>query len=430
MNNIFFSLKGELEINNYKNVTNLVKALKNKNLNIKVLKHIIEQLQEAKITELCGVRYGRHNQPFKYKRAGSRKRTLVTEIGKLHFKLKKVKHKKKKETITPFLECLGLNPKERYAKDIKFSCADLVTYLSYGDTKKKIKSLLGIGISKQTIHSFVQEISPVAQEENKKHVKKNKAKHVYGDSTKTHSVYDDKNDLNVVLGYDPETKQKTLLDVKANKSWKKIGNKLHRESIISRKAIIIADCEKEIKNALVRFNMLFQKCNIHAIKFVNTLMRKEGLSKEFRDEQLKELKAILYALKNSVIKHLKDRNMRRLRKRISKTKTRLHMFAIDLKSKCESVYKFVKRSMNELMTYALLALSGFAIPYTTNMIERLMGEIAKRVKHKWMHWSTNGLENLVNLLLIRYCDSKLYNKIWQNYAYPNANIKINVVITK
>jgi len=71
-----------------------------------------------------------------------------------------------------------------------------------------------------------------------------------------------------------------------------------------------------------------------------------------RDKHLDELKAILYTLKNSVIKHLKDGNMKRLRKRISKTKTKLHMFAIGLKSKCGSAYKFVKRSMNEIMTYS------------------------------------------------------------------------------
>ena len=45
----------------------------------------------------------------------------------------------------------------------------------------------------------------------------------------------------------------------------------------------------------------------------------------------------------------------------------------------------------------------------------IMGEIAKRIKNKWMHWSANGLENLLNLLLVRYCNKERYNKIKQKY---------------
>ena len=38
------------------------------------------------------------------------------------------------------------------------------------------------------------------------------------------------------------------------------------------------------------------------------------------------------------------------------------------------------------------------IPYTNNLIERLMGKNAKRVKDKWMRWSVMRLENLLNIL--------------------------------
>ena len=55
------------------------------------------------------------------------------------------------------------------------------------------------------------------------------------------------------------------------------------------------------------------------------------------------------------------------------------------------------------------------IPYTNNLMERLMGEIAKRVKNRWMHWSTTGLENLLNILLTRYCSRRLYDRLKQNY---------------
>ena len=37
-----------------------------------------------------------------------------------------------------------------------------------------------------------------------------------------------------------------------------------------------------------------------------------------------------------------------------------------------------------------------------------MGEIAKRTKHKWMRWTTKGLETILNLILVRYVSEDSY----------------------
>jgi len=49
-----------------------------------------------------------------------------------------------------------------------------------------------------------------------------------------------------------------------------------------------------------------------------------------------------------------------------------------------------------------------------------MGEIAKRIKNKWMHWSTQGLENLLNILLARYCNKKRYKKLKEKYLNTHS----------
>ena len=53
---------------------------------------------------------------------------------------------------------------------------------------------------------------------------------------------------------------------------------------------------------------------------------------------------------------------------------------------------FVMKHRRFMVTFAELALEGIEIPYTTNRIERLMGEVSKRYKHMWMHWSTRRAE--------------------------------------
>jgi len=92
-----------------------------------------------------------------------------------------------------------------------------------------------------------------------------------------------------------------------------------------------------------------------------------------------------------------------------------------------SVARFIRNSANYMVTFARLAVKGVVVPFTSNLVERLMGEIGKRVKHKWMHWSERGLENLLNILLSRYCNKRFYNEMKEKYLSPNSTtIKIAV----
>ena len=125
---------------------------------------------------------------------------------------------------------------------------------------------------------------------------------------------------------------------------------------------------------------------------------------------------MLQTLRNSSIKHLRDGDTERLQWRISKTLTDLGKLAQELvEDGLTTAAKFLRNSANYMITFARLAMKQISIPYTNNLIEWLMGEIAKRVKNKWMHWSTTGLENLLNILLVRYCNQKLYGKLKERY---------------
>ncbi len=45
-----------------------------------------------------------------------------------------------------------------------------------------------------------------------------------------------------------------------------------------------------------------------------------------------------------------------------------------------------------------------------------MGEISKRVKHKWMRWTTRGLKAILRLILVRYTSP------WQYRAFRNEKM--------
>jgi hypothetical protein len=57
-----------------------------------------------------------------------------------------------------------------------------------------------------------------------------------------------------------------------------------------------------------------------------------------------------------------------------------------------------------------------------------MGEVVKRIKHKWMHWSIRGLENLLNILLARYCNKRVYSKMKEKYLSLKGTI-VKIAVT-
>ena len=117
---------------------------------------------------------------------------------------------------------------------------------------------------------------------------------------------------------------------------------------------------------------------------------------------MNEVKGILLRLKNSLDKP-------DLKSRIKKAEKVLNEFAKEMEEKGHwRVSRFFKRHMKGILLFAYKKLEGIAIPWHNNWMERLMGEISKRMKNKWMSRSARGARNLLNLLLRRYAEREKY----------------------
>ena len=148
---------------------------------------------------------------------------------------------------------------------------------------------------------------------------------------------------------------------------------------------------------------------------------------------IKEIESILYPLKNSVNKHMIDGNIKALRKMVNSTVDELKKIAKDLSMMgCTKTAVFIRDYSNFMVTFARLAVEdGRDVPWNSNIIERLMGEISKRVKHKWMRWTTRGLEAILNIILVRYtCESHYEDfraKIMRSKNLTFINIQASIM---
>ena len=364
------------------------------------LMRLIERRQEELIYELCGPRYSRGHT---YRRGGSYTKTLITGLGMVRFRVKRVIRRIDDKVRSPILEALDAK-RRRYSRDVRMKCVEFASKLSYGDASTEFETATGVYVPKRTIHSFVQQIAPRLLELNRTAAK---AGLVIGDSTKVRGLASrEMNNVRVLISGGGR-----MLALEVNEEWPTVEA-----------GVLVSDGETGLIGAVKAERR--QLCILHAIKYLLFTLWKEGMSKEERDEAAGAIKQTLFTLVNSTRKHLEDGDEERLQARIDWTLRELHEMARELRERgYPKAAALVTKHARFMVTFAELALEGVEIPYTTNRIERLMGEVSKRCKHRWMHWSTRGLKNILSLVLVRYTNELLYTAFKNAYIHNEAFIR-------
>lgn len=392
-------------------IGSITEAIESQELEKNATKLLLEEIDRHEVNRLCGEKNGRENGDKPCKRRGSSSRRIGTRFGKIKLKLARVKDKAKGATFKPLKDRVDLKGKKIYQDDISILCVEYSTKMTYRDASTEVKRTVEESPSASTINRRAMEYGPAIIEFNREEMEAESYGIVMADGTKVHGIRGRKNRVNVVLALDRDG-GKRLLGATVNRSWYSGARDV--KDRINDDATLISDAERGIRYALLKKDMKFQLDGVHTPREVGYKLWQEKLPKEERDWIIKDLKAILYTLKNSVEKHARDGDMDRLKWRVDMTLKRLKELADKVKNLgCYSTAKFIRNSANYMVTYALLLMKGVKVPWNSNMIERLMGEISKRVKNKWMHWSTQGLESLINLILVRYTRQDIYERFYR-----------------
>lgn len=363
------------------------------------LVRLIERRQRELVDGLCGPRYSRGHL---YRRGSSYTKRLITDLGEVVFRVEKVIRRSDGGVSSPILEAFDIK-RRMYSRDVRMKCVEFASKMSYGDAGTEFETATGIHVPKRTIHSFVQELAPRLLEANRTAAK---AGLVMGDSTRVRArATKEMNHVRVLI-----TGGGLLLGLTVNGEWPE-----------AEAGILISDDEPGLIGA-VRAER-WQLCILHAVKYLLFTLWRDGMSKEEREEAAIAIKQPLFTLVNSTKRHLEDGDRDRLQARISWALGELHATAGRLRGRGYSkAGDFIEKHARFMVTFAELALEGVSIPYTTNRIERLMGEVSKRCKHRWMHWSTSGLKNILTLVLVRYTDEALYTAFKNAYMRNEAFI--------
>ena len=422
--NIKFTIDDEIDI------INLSQKIKDLEIEKQILHQFIKKYDEMITTALCGVKYERKKDK-KYERASFAQRTIITLLGKSDFKVNKIKDTKTGDIFKPTLQLLGIERYKNIQNDISFTAADIATKSTYRDTTYILKNFTK-SISPSTINRHVikwgKKIKKWMNNKNKEN-NNEKYEYFYSDGTLSHSqeknIY--KNDIKVAITTNPKG-EKVLLSCNVNKTWSELNEEIDEQKVLKTDAVLVSDGEPGLKNALATGERKFQLDFIHFIRDIGyKLWSDKNLKLDIRKKLIKRAEKIIYKLKNQMKKY--KNNKKTLKIKINETVDKLKEFSKylhDLGSK--KAANFVRKYSNHVVTFAILQTEGRDIPWNSNIVERLMGEIQKRCKHKWMRWTTQGQESILNLILTRYTNPQNYtefkNKILKTKKINKIKIKI------
>jgi uncharacterized protein YlzI (FlbEa/FlbD family) len=419
------SLHVNIEISEDKKVTlgNIATVIKGIGIESKIAEQIIQTIDEKEVERLCGSKYQRGNGENRYQRGGTCSRDPVTAIGKLNIKLHKVVDADTNKTYKPIYDIVDFEGKKVYQEDISMISVELATKMTYRDTVKEGKFITKDFPSPCTVNQRVIEYGEKIQELNTDKIENAGIETAFSDGTKTHSQEKglEKNEINVVIGM--KNGKKVILGAKANESWNKMAKEMRSAKAVTNETVFCGDAEKEMKNAMTKDDDLYQLDLVHAARIAGfKLWEDKIMSLEERKTIVSKLERVLYTLKNSVEKHFVDKNTDDLKSRINTTVDELKKMSKELwKLGCRKTATFIKEYSNNMVVFAKFAVNGRKVPWNSNIIERLMGEIAKRIKHKWMRWTTKGLETIINIILVRYCSEENYEE-FKNVIMKSENL--------
>jgi len=252
---------------------------------------------------------------------------------------------------------------------------------------------------------------------------------VIPDGTKCHSQDDDRSSHSVqaTLGEDTAEESRSLLDLSVNADWDETAAELDDIGAVTDDATVVSDADSGIVTAFTDENRDHQlDPSTSAERWVTPSGTMASSPWTVGRRSFLEVIDEVFHLKNSVAKHRPAEEFAAIRSRIARTRERLEKTAWQLEQfGSAKAAGYLRRWLPSIVTFAEHAVEGFEVPWTSNPVERLMGEVSKRCKNQWMRWTAEGLEAILQLRLVKYADPEYYQAFLDELLQRSTKTAIN-----
>ena len=411
----------------------LAEFITDQNIESVLLEGIVESLDAASVEALCGEKHAHGNGQQRFQRRGTDPRTAITTAGdhefSLHYVEDTVADHDESSYFRPVEDVLSFDGQNRYQQDIAATSVDLATSLSYRDTADHGDGIFERMPSPTTINRRVREYGGKLKQFLPNCIADTEADAVIPDGTKCYSQDDDRSyhSIQATLGEDTADNSRSLLDLSVNADWNKTAAELDEMDAVTDDATVVSDGDRGIVTAFTDESHDHQLDLVHVGRTLDYYLWDDGIFPlDQRNEIVSEVIGEVFHLKNSVAKHRPNEEFAAIRERIARTTERIDKTAWQLDQYgSEKAAGYLQGWLPSIVTFAEAAIEGFEVPWTSNPVERLMGEVSKRCKNQWMRWTAEGLEALLQLQLVKYADPSHYQLFLDELLHRSIKTAMN-----
>ena len=235
-------------------------------------------------------------------------------------------------------------------------------------------------------------------------------------------------ELCVLLGITP---QGTTVPVGAwsGKNWEEIGAELKKqpEEKWPKADVLTSDGEPGLAEGLSAFINGQQRCHWHATHDLDYTLWKDGVAKQERRTWQEDLALVLgVEIPKEDLEPVTPADRKELAQYVVDSETYIETMIGRMNSKGYfQAAGYLRRMKDHLFTYMKRWLAtGLVGPRVSSWIERVMREIARRIKRIAFGWSEKGAEKMTRIVLRRFTDRAGWEAWWKTRLRLTGNVQL------
>jgi hypothetical protein len=356
-------------------------------------------------------------------------RTFRTSAGTVRILWHRLRCKVCGACLIPLRTFLGMETYQRKTSELEKMVAEVMSEQSYRRGSDHLGRIGEIPVPKSTAHRWVME-----SDCDKITTSGESLDQILADGTGFKRRFlsgtgqTNRGELCVLLGVTP--KGTTIpLGAWSGKSWEEIKVELKSQPKEKwpKADVLVNDGELGLVKSLSDFVNEEQRCHWHATRDLNFTLWKDGVSKEERRDLQEDLAMVLgVEIPKEDLEPVTAMDRKELESYVSDAETYIETMIRRMNTKGYiQAAGYLGRMKEHLFTYMKRWLkTGLVSPRVSSWIERVMREIARRLKRMAFGWSERGAEKMCRIVLKRFTDRAGWEAWWQKKLRLSGHVQL------
>jgi len=354
-------------------------------------------------------------------------RQFRTSVGKLTIRWRRLKCTNCGKSITPLRQFLGLERYQSKTSELEKLVAEIVSEQSYRRSSNHLESIGSIPVPKSTAHRWVAQSDcdrlDTGQETFDLLIADGTG---YKRRPDQDSGMNNRGELRVALGVD-KSGSIVPLGAFSGKSWDEIADDIKGQRADDKLVadMLVSDGERGLAQSLTKLCADHQRCHWHVTRDFNYTMWRDDAGRLERKQTQKELAAIIgIELPEEDFEMVNDSDKKALSDAVSCAESDVCKLIGKLLDKgYEMAADYLIRASKNMFSYVRRWLeTGIVTPRVSSMIERMMRELARRLKRMAFGWSEEGAAKMARIIIKRFTSAGQWKKYWRDRLRIQDNV--------